>query len=107
MEHGPQARPRPRAARRSDSGQAAGERSEPRVEANLLLRTLAERSRERLAPHLEPVQLLPAQKLWEPDVRIRSVYFPQTCVISLLVPLAVESPVEAATIGREGMLGMP
>lgn len=77
------------------------------AERNRLLAALPSESHERLRPHLEPVQLAIRRVLWEPDALIRSVYFPRGCVLSVLVLLEEEAPVEAATIGREGMLGAP
>ena len=76
-------------------------------ERNDLLRNLSAAAYDRLRPHLEPIGLTRGQVLWEPYVAIRSVYFPRDCVLSLLVILDDESPVEAATIGREGLLGVP
>jgi CRP-like cAMP-binding protein len=75
------------------------------AEENRLLRTLAAEEYERLLSHLEPVEVAAGQLLWQADARIHSVYFPRTCVLSLLTPLEEEQPVEAATIGREGMAG--
>jgi CRP-like cAMP-binding protein len=77
------------------------------AEQNRLLKAVPAETYERLRPHLEPIQLATGQVLWEPDAPIRSVYFPRTCVTSLIVLLAEESPVESATVGREGMLGVP
>jgi CRP-like cAMP-binding protein len=76
-------------------------------ERNQLLQALSPESYERIHPHLESVHLHSGQILWEPDAFIRSVYFPRTCVLSLIVRLEQEAPVEAATIGNEGMLGVP
>jgi CRP-like cAMP-binding protein len=76
-------------------------------ERNQLLQALSPESYEQLQPHLEPVHLHSGQILWEPDALIRAVYFPRTCVLSLIVRLEAEAPVEAATIGNEGMLGVP
>jgi CRP-like cAMP-binding protein len=76
-------------------------------EENRLLRSLPDEQYAQLAPHLEPVQLVSGQVLWEAGAVIHSLYFPRTCVLSLLTPLADEQPVEAATVGREGMLGTP
>jgi CRP-like cAMP-binding protein len=45
--------------------------------------------------------------LWEPDLPIEAVYFPRTCVLSILVPLSDTLPIEAATVGREGFAGLP
>jgi CRP-like cAMP-binding protein len=35
------------------------------------------------------------------------VYFPHTCVMSIIVPLKGDVMVEAGTVGREGFLGVP
>jgi CRP-like cAMP-binding protein len=78
-----------------------------RAEQNRLLKALPAETYERLLPHLEPVQLATRQILWEPDAPIRSVYFPRSCVISLIILLDGEPSVEAATVGREGLLGVP
>ena len=45
--------------------------------------------------------------LWPADGPIHGVYFPRTAVCSLLTPLADESPVESATVGCEGLVGVP
>ena len=89
----------PRASHQSDGNS--------RDESNRLLAALPAESYERLLPHLEPVELAHGQVVWKPGEPIRSVYFPRTCVLSALVVLDEEAPVEAATIGREGMLGVP
>jgi CRP-like cAMP-binding protein len=82
------------------------ENRDPRaVEENYLLRALPDDRYAELLPHLEPVELAARQVLWQPDTTIHSVYFPRSCVVSLLTPLSDEQPVEAATIGREGMVG--
>ena len=77
------------------------------VEENRLLRSLPAEQYSQLAAYLEPVQLVSGQMLWEPGAVIHSVYFPRTCVLSILMPLTDEPPVEAATVGREGLLGTP
>src|SRR5688500_9597162 len=76
-------------------------------EENRILQRLPPDQYAALLPYLEPVELNNRQVLWQPDTTILSVYFPRTCVISLLTPLADEQPVEAATVGREGMAGIP
>ncbi len=75
------------------------------VERNALLRALPADEYARLLPHLEPVELGHAQVLWRAEAPIHAVYFPRTAVASLLTPLADEKPVEAATVGREGVVG--
>ena len=77
------------------------------VEKNWLLRALPADQYAQLAASCEPVQLATGQSLWEAGAIIHSLYFPRTCVLSMLTPLADEPPVEAATVGREGMLGTP
>jgi CRP-like cAMP-binding protein len=77
------------------------------LEENRLLRALPVEQYEEIVRHLEPIELSNWQVLWQPNAIIQSLYFPRTCVISLLMPLADEQPVEAATIGREGVAGTP
>jgi CRP-like cAMP-binding protein len=74
---------------------------------NRLLAALPAASYARLLPHLELVHLPIKKVLWEADEPIEWVYFPQTCVVSLLVMLAEDMPVEAATVGCEGLAGVP
>jgi CRP-like cAMP-binding protein len=89
------------AAARDGSGAATtGER-------NLLLGALPAEEYERLVPEFEPFEIAVGQVLWKPDTAIRSVYFPRTAVCSLLTPLSDEAPVEAATVGLEGFVGVP
>jgi CRP-like cAMP-binding protein len=76
-------------------------------ERNGLLRALSPEAYARLLPHLEPVDFATGQVLWRPDEPIHAVYFPRTAVCSILTPLADEAPVESATVGREGLVGVP
>jgi CRP-like cAMP-binding protein len=75
--------------------------------SNHLLRLLPPETMARIAPELERVELRTRAVLWEADAPIRSVYFPHTSVISLIVPLQGSGPVEASTVGREGFVGVP
>ena len=77
------------------------------AERNQLLRALPAGLYARLLPHLESSMLPSRHVLWKADAPIRSVYFPRTCVLSHLVTLTAEAPVEAATVGREGFAGVP
>jgi CRP-like cAMP-binding protein len=76
-------------------------------ERNLLLSLLPEPVYASLAPHLEPIALDARQVAWRPGSRIHAVYFPQNAVFSLLTPLERHSPVESATVGSEGLIGVP
>ena len=77
------------------------------AEQNGLLKALPPHTYARLLAELEPIQLAAKQVLWEPNAPIRSLYFPRTCVLSLIIPLEEEPPVEAATVGCEGVVGVP
>ena len=77
------------------------------AEQNQLLRALPPDEYARLVQHLESVELSAKLVLWRPEAPIHSVYFPRTAVMSLLTPLGDEASVEAATIGREGIVGTP
>jgi CRP-like cAMP-binding protein len=77
------------------------------AERNRLLRALPAAAYARILAHLEPVEITTGQVLWRPDGPIHAVYFPRTVVCSLLTPLSDEAPVEAATVGFEGMVGVP
>jgi CRP-like cAMP-binding protein len=77
------------------------------AESNRLLKLLPVSSYDRLLPHLERVEFSSGQTVWEANAPIRSVYFPRTCVFSLFILFDEDGPVESATIGREGMAGVP
>jgi CRP-like cAMP-binding protein len=61
----------------------------------------------RLAPHLERLTLAPRHMVYEPGRAVEHVYFPIGTIISLVTVMADETEVEVATIGREGMVGLP
>ena len=76
------------------------------AEPNRFLRLLPASSYFRMRPYLESVPLARKHVLWNVDDRIDTVFFPRRCVLSLLITLKQRAPVEAATVGNEGMLGM-
>jgi CRP-like cAMP-binding protein len=85
------------------------DRTEPRTSAdphiNLMLAALEPASYEALMADATLVTLKLEKRLYKQDERIGAVYFPLTCMVSLLVQ-PIEGPlVEAATIGREGIVG--
>jgi CRP-like cAMP-binding protein len=90
-------------------GRNDGRRDRPATtrEENRLLAALPADEYERVIGDFEPVELSARQLLWKAEARLRSVYFPRNCVCSLLMPLSDELPVEAATVGKEGMVGTP
>ena len=56
---------------------------------------------------LRPAHLIVKTVLFDPGQPIASVYFPIDGVISLVTPLADGNIVEVATIGNEGIVGVP
>ncbi len=76
------------------------------AEENRFLRMLPASSYYRIRPYLEAISLPKKHVVWNVDDSIDFVYFPRRCVLSLLVMLKHRAPVEAATVGNEGMLGM-
>jgi CRP-like cAMP-binding protein len=71
---------------------------------NRLLAALAPDALRRLAPHPERVGLARGAVLLEPDAELRHVWWPEDCVVALAIPTR-EGGTEAATVGREGMVG--
>src|SRR6202790_3672055 len=74
--------------------------------ANQLLDALPADAYERLLPLLRPVLLDTRTVLFEGGAPIEHVDFPRNCVISLLAPLH-DGAVEVATVGNEGIVGVP
>jgi CRP-like cAMP-binding protein len=82
------------------------DRRSPGADRNALLRALPDAVRARLEPIATTVPLKQKQVLYDVEKRIRYVYFPHRGVASLTKPLP-GMPVEVATIGSEGMVGLP
>jgi CRP-like cAMP-binding protein len=74
---------------------------------NFLLASLPAEDRALVARHMETVPLEPKVAIYDPDVAITHVYFPDAGLVSLLAVLADGTGVETAIVGREGMVGMP
>jgi CRP-like cAMP-binding protein len=75
--------------------------------SNRLLALLRAEDRERLYRHLEPALLEYEHPLYDANQRIEFVYFIETGVGSLVLPLANGRAVEVGTIGNEGFVGLP
>ena len=56
---------------------------------------------------LEPVKLAFGQVLYESQARIRDVYFPNDCFVSMLTDVDGGRAAEVGLIGSEGMIGLP
>jgi CRP-like cAMP-binding protein len=75
--------------------------------SNWLLAALPEDEHTRLAPDLEGVELEIKQIMFDYDQPITHVYFPESCVGSILSVMSDGTAVETATVGREGLVGLP
>ncbi len=73
---------------------------------NRLLAALPTAEFERLAPHLEPVELLLGDVLYESGARLSHVYFPTTAIVSLHYVMENGASCEIAGVGNEGVLGI-
>ena len=58
-------------------------------------------------PVLEPVKLAFGEILYESHARIRHVYFPNDCFVSMLTTVDGGRAAEVGLIGSEGMVGLP
>jgi CRP-like cAMP-binding protein len=74
---------------------------------NQILAALPDRILDQLADQLHPLELPTGRVLAEPGATITDVYFVQTGVVSLVADLGGDRVVEVATVGDEGMVGLP
>jgi CRP-like cAMP-binding protein len=72
---------------------------------NLLLASLSDSDAAALRPHLKSVYLEREQILFEPGSEIADIYFPAGAVVSLVVGLSSGEIIEAAMVGRDGVVG--
>jgi len=74
---------------------------------NRLLAALPAYSLHRLRPQLAAVPLHAHDVIYHPDERISAVYFVESGLCSLMTTTREGHGVEAASIGNEGLLGLP
>lgn len=74
---------------------------------NRLLAALPKEEYERLVANMEGVSLKLKQSVYEPNELIEYVYFVKNGVVSLLTVMEDGREVEVATVGNEGMVGLP
>jgi CRP-like cAMP-binding protein len=74
---------------------------------NFILAALPHDEYARLRDRLEPVECSVRQLIYQTGEPIGHVWFPTTAVLSMVTQVAGEVAVEVATIGREGMAGLP
>jgi CRP-like cAMP-binding protein len=73
---------------------------------NHLLAALSQTEHQEVGSHLRRVSLSVGDVLHQANAEIQYVYFPETCVISILSTMEDGSSVEVGVIGNEGMLGL-
>jgi CRP-like cAMP-binding protein len=74
---------------------------------NRLLGALPQDEIDAIAPHLEPLWLEQRQVAFDVNMPIEYVYFPEDGVISIVSVMKDGQVVEVATVGNEGMIGLP
>jgi CRP-like cAMP-binding protein len=72
---------------------------------NLLLASLSAADRKLLEPHLRPLDFQQHQVLFEAGDSVSAIYFPYDAVVSLVVTLSTGELIEAAMVGRDGVVG--
>src|SRR3954468_6608031 len=72
---------------------------------NLILDSLPPAEQEALKAHLQFVDLPQHHVLYDVRTAVDFTYFPMDAVISLVVPLSTGEIIEAAMVGRDGVVG--
>ena len=78
----------------------------PDPRQNHLLAALPADEYARLLPNLKLVPMSLGQALCESGVEMRHVYFPTTCIVSLLYVMENGASAEIAVVGNEGIVGV-
>ena len=73
---------------------------------NHILNALSDKDYQRLHPHLEPVKLNLGEVIYQPDERIKYVYFPDNAMASVIATTSEGECAEVGVIGREGVVGV-
>jgi CRP-like cAMP-binding protein len=79
--------------------------SDPMPGSNSLLDSLSSGDTAALRPHLKSVRLEQKQILFAVGDVVSTVYFPTSSVVSLVVGLSTGEFIEAAMVGRDGVIG--
>lgn len=81
--------------------------TEEEIRRNAILGQLPESEFDELQPHLRLEQSDIRRAAYEPGKPIADIYFPLTSVYSLVAMADGHIQVEVATVGQEGMVGLP
>jgi CRP-like cAMP-binding protein len=79
----------------------------PDESRNRLLASLAPEDRARLGRRMQLVGLSSGQHIVDSMAPVRTVLFPESAVVSMIASMRDGTSVEVATIGVEGMVGLP
>ncbi len=77
------------------------------ISSNRLLACLPRKEHQKLVPELELISLKARHSAYEAGKAIEHIYFPLNSVISISAGTRQGRDVEVATIGNEGMVGLP
>ena len=77
------------------------------MKSNRILGALPDADLQRLLPELEPAQVLVGDVLCESGAQMSHAFFPTTSIISLQYVMENGSSAEIASVGNEGVLGVP
>lgn len=73
---------------------------------NHLLAALPGEEYKRVLPHLEPVTFSLGESLYESGKQLKHLYFPTTCIVSLLYTMENGASAEIGVVGNEGVVGI-
>ena len=73
--------------------------------SNLFLASLPPENMAELLPHLQVVQLPQKTVLFEAGNTIKTIYFPHTALVSIVVDLGSGEMIEIAMLGRDSLVG--
>ena len=73
--------------------------------SNLLLGSLSASDAAALKPHLKSIDLKHEMVLFEPGQEMAAIYFPTGAIVSLVVTLSSGEMIEAAMVGKDGVVG--
>jgi len=73
---------------------------------NKMLAALPAKEYRRLLAKLEPVDLQFGETIYEPNERVKNVYFPNSGIVSFMTTVEKSSSLEVGLVGNEGMVGL-